>query len=207
MQFVAEEIPAFIKAKTHHQKAEELDAANEKYLERWRGFEYLYRDVAPRAQKEQQAIFAKDAKEVDVITVCLTQMSRPRVDALLRLEAIGSLNVALSKHNVNDLVRGNEMLQELELSPQDWLDARKDLRFALKTNTIKGLHAVAVYLLVVRASCDRKVEKGTSLVNDTKVLEPANALLKDMVTHLIEHFQKAKDRFFEPSFRANARRV
>ncbi len=207
MRFVAEEIPAFIKAKTHHGKAAELDAPHAVFLERYLGLEFLFRDVAPQAQKHDAFVFAREASEADVLTACLAQLSRPRIDAILRLEAIPALNVVLSRKNMQTLIGRNELLQDLGLGVPDWLNARKDLRFALKSNTQKALKAVATLLLIVRAGCDPKVKKQDSLVKDIAVLEPANALLKDCVIQLIEHYQKAADRFHQPDFRNLARKV
>jgi hypothetical protein len=201
MHFVPEEIPSFVKAKTHHRKAEKVAEPHLAYLERWKGFEFLYRDVAPKAQKHDQFVFARDASEIDVIGACLAQMSRPRIDAILGLGEIGDLNVVLSRHNAQRLIGDNHLLEELDVTVQTWLTARKDLRFALKAKPIVGLKAVATMLLIVRAASDPKVKKTEHLVKDTAALEPAIRLLKDCVTHLIEHFQKEHDRFFQPSFR------
>ena len=201
MRFKPEEVPAYIKARTHHLKANDIAEPHLAFLERWRGFEYLYREVAPLTQKHDAFVFATEAGEADVICACLAQLSRPRIDAILALPDIGDLNVIVSRHNNQALIAQNELLQDLKITVGEWLNARKDLRFALKANTIKGLHAIAVLLLIVRAACDPKVKKTDSLVKEAPALEPANRLLRDCVVHLFEHFQKRHDEFFTPSFR------
>jgi len=201
MRFKPEEVPAYIKAKTHHLKANEIKEPYLTFLERWRGFEYLYREVAPLTQKHDAFVFATEAGEADVICACLAQLSRPRIDHILALPDIGDLNVIVSRHNNQALIGQNELLQDYKITVGEWLNARKDLRFSLKANTIKGLHAISVLLLIVRAACDPKVKKTDNLVKEPAALEPANRLLRDCVVHLIEHFQRGHDEFFKPSFR------
>lgn len=191
----------YIKARHHHMQADAMARPHEVFLERWRGFEFLYRDLAPQTEKHDAVIFAREAGEVDFIIACLMQLSRPRIDGILGLPAIGDLNVVLSRHNTHELIDRNEMLQEAGISSKVWLESRKDLRFALKANPVKGLRGVATQLFVVRAASDPKVRKQDNLVRDVAALEPANSLLKDCVTHMVEHFKRRNDRFFEPAFR------
>ncbi|MFH1810850.1 MAG: hypothetical protein ABIJ09_19055 [Pseudomonadota bacterium] len=207
LRFVAEEVPSFIKARTHHRKADDLGAPHEVFLERWKGFEFLYSDVAPMTRKHDAAVFARDAGAVEVMTACLAQLSRPRLDQILSSADIPELNVVLSRKNKNALIGQNGLLKELGVDLPHWLTAQKDLRFALKANTQKGLHAICTLLLVVRAACDPKVPKTDNLVKDAAALAPANRLLKDCVVHLVEHFQKEADRFHEPAFRGPPRKV
>lgn len=207
LRFVAEEIPAFIKARSHHNKADSLPQAYQVFLERWQGFQFLYQEVAPQARKHDRAVFKREAGEPEILTACLSQLSRPRLDQILGSPAIPELNVRLSQLNTHSLFADNHMLEDLGVDTAMWQLARKDLRFALKSNTQKGLHAIAVMLLMVRASCDPKVKKRLSLVKDEQALKPANALLKDCVVHLVEHFGKAADEFFKPAFRGPMRRV
>jgi len=201
LQYTPEEVAPFVKARTHFNKANEHDQPHSAYLERWRGFEILYREVAPKAKKHDAFVFAREAGEVDIVTACLCQLSRPRVDAILGSSDIPDINVLLSRKNMQALIGENHLLEELGVTPQTWLEARKDLRFALKANTIKGLRAVATLLLIVRAACDPKVKKTDNLVKDAALLEPANQLLKDCLKQLVEHFQKSHDEFFKPEFR------
>jgi hypothetical protein len=201
MQYTPEAVDPYVKAKTHYAQADELEQPHLVYLERWRGFEILYREVAPKASKHDAFVFARDAGELDFAAACLAQLSRPRVDAILRSTDIGELNVLLSRKNMAALVGQNQLLEELGVDMQVWLSARKDLRFALKANTVKGLRAIATMLLIVRAACDPKVKKTGNLVKDEAVLAPANRLLKDCLQQLVEHFQKEHDAFFKPDFR------
>ena len=207
LRFVAEEVPAFIKARTHHKKADDIDVPYQVFLERWQAFEYLYQEVAPLARKHDRAVFARDAGEAEVLTACLSQLSRPRIDAILGNSAIADLNVRFARLDTRILFADNHMLEDMGLDDKMWQIAKKDLRFALKANTQKGLHAVALLLLMVRASCDPKVKKSVSLVKDEAALTPANSLLKDCVVHLVEHFDKQATEFFKPAFRGPMRRV
>lgn len=201
MRYTPEEVAPFVKAKTHHKKADNIDQPHLAFLERWKGFEFLFRDVAPKTEKHDAYIFAREATEADFIAACLGQMSRPRLHAILGLTEIGDLNAVLSRRNAQRLIAQNHMLQDLGVTVQEWLTAKKDLRFAMKAKPFKGLKAIATELLIVRAACDPKVRKVDSLVKDLEALEFANLVLRDCMTHLIEHFQKAHDSFFKPSFR------
>lgn len=207
LRFVPEEVPSFVKARTHHRKADSEGKPHQAYLQRWRGFELLYRDVAPLTRKHDAFVFARDASEIDVIGACLGQLSRPRVDLILGSADVGELNVHVSRHAPERLVGANLLLQQLGVTVQVWLDARKDLRFALKANTYRGLKAVGTLLLIVRAASDPQVKKDDHMIADLEGLAAANRLLKDCVAHLIEHFQRQHDEFFEPGFRANLRKV
>ena len=207
LRFVAEEVPAFIKARSHHKKADSLNEPYQVFLERWQALEFLYQEVAPLARKHDRAVFARDAGEADVLTACLSQLSRPRIDAILASSAIPDLNVRMAHINTRSLFADNHMLEDMGLDEKLWQLAKKDLRFALKSNTQKGLHAVAVLLLMVRASSDPKVKKSVSLVKDERALNPANILLKDCVVHLVEHFDKQANEFFKPAFRGPMTRV
>lgn len=201
-----------VKARTHERKAEALRDESRKaatspeelegprphleFLERWKSLEFTVTPIADRARHEWHNKLGTEPREHEVIGHLIASLPRPRLDALFKLPQISALNVALGHRDLRKIVEDNELLQDLGIDWQTFLDAKRDLKFQLGIQTYKSAQALAVYLTVVRAACDPKVKKTKNLVTDTEVLGHAGELLRDVTTHIIEEMQAAHDSFF-----------
>lgn len=202
-----------VKARTHERKAEALrdegrraaTAQGEEaegprphleFLERWKALEFTVTPIADRARHEWRNKLGTEPREHEIIGHLIASLPRPRLDSLFKHPQISSLNVALGHRDLRKIVEDNELLQDLGIDWQTFLDAKRDLKFQLGIQSYRSAQALALYLTVVRAACDPKVKKTRNLVTDKEVLDHAGALLRDVTTHIIEEMQAAHDSFF-----------
>lgn len=216
LKIIKPDVGPLVKARTHEKKAERLrDEAKRaedgegprphlEFLERWRSLEFTVTPIEARAKHEYQNKLGTLPKEHEIIGHLIASLPRPRLDVLMRSAAVPALNVALGHRDVRKIIEGNELLQDLRITWQTFLDAKRDLKFQLGLQGYKSAQALAVYLTVVRASCDPKVKKGKNLVSDEEVLKHAGELLRDVTTHIIEEMQGAHDSFFAVADRKQA---
>lgn len=203
-----EEPTPLVKARVHERKAEKIRDDDEgkahlELLERWKSLEACAQDHAAKAKRElSYRLGHDDPGPHEVVGHLIASLPQPRLKLLFESPHIPALNLVLSKRQPPRLVGDNEMLQDLGITPQRFLAARQDLRFQLGLQGYKSAQAIALYLFVVRAAVDPKVRKKVSLVKDEEALGPANDLLRDVVTHVVEHLQIQHDEFFRVGNRA-----
>lgn len=212
LKIVKPDVGPLVKARTHEKKAEKLrDEAKRaqsspdgdegprphlEFLERWKSLEFTVTPIEGRAKHEYQNKLGVAPREHEIIGHLIASLPRPRLDALMRSPDVPALNVALGHRDMRKIVEDNELLQDLGIDWPTFLDAKRDLKFQLGIQGYKSGQALAVYLTVVRASCDPKVRKTKNLVSDVEVLKHAGDLLRDVTTHIIEEMQGAHDSFF-----------
>ena len=204
LKYAPKEPPSpLVKARTHDGKADALkkddDAAPHlEFLERWSALEQAIEKAKDLAKKEWAFRLAKeDMGPHEIIGHVIATLPKPRTDRIFKDERIGELNLLLAKRQPARIIGDNEMLQDLDITFQKFVAAKKDLKFQLGLQAYKSGQAIALYLMVVRAACDPKVRKVKSLVKDLPVLEAANGLLRDVTTHIIEELQVKHDEFFK----------
>jgi hypothetical protein len=198
-----------VKARTHEKKAEKLreekrdaDTPEEgprphlEFLERWKALEFTVTPVEDRAKHEWRNKLGTEPKEHEIIGHLIASLPRPRMDAIFKDPRISQLNVVFGHRDLHKVVDDNELLQDLGIDFQTFINARRDLKFQLGIQTYKSAQALAVYLTIVRAAADPKVKKTKNFVTDVEVLEPAGEILRDLTTHIIEEMQGAHDSFF-----------
>lgn len=194
---------ALVKARVHERKADRIREDDEgrahlQYLERWRALEACAQAHAQKAQKElAYRLGHEQPGPHEIVGHLLASLPVPRLKSLFGNAAIPQLNQALSKKNPAKMIGDNELLQDQGIAHADFIRSRQDLRFQLGLQSYKSAQALALYLFVIRAAVDPKVRKRFALVNDLEALEPANLLLRDVVTHIVEHLQLTHDEFFE----------
>lgn len=199
---------ALAKARVHERKAERVRDDDEgkgfqEYLERFAALQACADDHTAKARRELAYRLGHDQPGPhEVVGHLIASLPAPRLKLLFQNDAISALNLILSKRMPPRLIGENELLDSLDITPQAFLSARKDLRFQLGLQGYKSAQAVALYLFVVRAAVDPKVKKQVSLVKDDEVLAPANTLLREVVTHVVEHLQITHDAFFQIGNRA-----
>jgi len=192
-----------VKARTHDGRADELKgdenaAPHLQFLERWLALEQMIEKSKELAKKEWAFRLAKeDMGPHEILGHVLASLPKARTDRIFKDERISELNLLLAKRQPARIIGDNEMLQDLDITFQKFLAAKKDLKFQLGLQVYKSAQAVALYLMVVRAAVDPKVRKVKSLVKDEPVIEAANGLLRDVTTHIIEELQVKHDQFFE----------
>jgi hypothetical protein len=213
LKIVKPDVGPLVKARTHEKRAEQLrdearraqspaaDGAGPppylEFLERWRSLEHTVTPIEARAKHEYQNKLGHDPREHEIIGHLIASLPRPRLDALMRSSDVPALNVALGHRDMRTIVEDNELLQDLGIDWSTFLDAKRDLKFQLGIQGYKSGQALAVFLTVVRASCDPKVRKTKNLVSDAIVLKHAGDLLRDVTTHVIEEMQGAHNSFFD----------
>jgi hypothetical protein len=167
------------------------------FLERWRALEVAVTPIEPRVRKEYVAKLGRDdVKGHEVIGHLVGSLPRARLDLLCADPRIAALNVLLGHRPMQKVVDNNEMLQDAGIGFLRFVDAKRDLKFALGINTYRSAQAIALYLSVIRAAADPKVRKTANFVADTEVLDLATEILRDVMTHIIEEMQSAHDTFF-----------
>lgn len=204
LRYAPKEPPSpLAKARVHERRAEKIRDDDEgkphlQFLERWKAVEAAVEAIEAKAKKELAYKLGKEEVRIhELFGHLLTEIPRARQERLFALESIRELNLLISKRSPQRLVDKNEMLQDLGVTHKDFVRARQDLRFHLGLQGYKSAQAIALLLLIVRAACDPKVRKEVSLVKDEEVLASANALLREITTHVIGHMQAGHDRFFE----------
>lgn len=196
LQFTPEQIPAPVKARVHLHKSEDVKEPHFKYLEAWRGFEFLYREGATATQKALDSRAGpRSATEMDVIADAITALPRPRVENILAMKELPELNAALCRKNMKRILGDNELLCELGVDEAQWQLARKELQFNLKANYWRAAGAVARLLLIVRGACDPKVRKTDNLVSETAILASAYEILRYVIKHIVENAGEAHETF------------
>ena len=190
-----------VKARTHERKAEVLRKDDEarphlEFLERWKALEFTVTPIEERVKHEYANKLGTPPREHEIIGHLIASLPRPRMDALFKHPNVVGLNVTFGHRDLRKIVEDNELLQDLGIDWQTFLDAKRDLKFQLGIQTYKSAQALALYLTVVRAACDPKVKKTKNFVTDVEVLDLAKDLLRDVTTHIIEEMQGAHDSFF-----------
>jgi hypothetical protein len=215
LKIVKPDVGPLVKARTHEKKAEALRDEGRKaeegegpkphleFLERWKALEHTVTPIADRAKHEWTNRLGTEPREHEVIGHLIASLPRPRLDALFKHPQISALNVVLGHRDLRKVIEDNEILQDLGIDWQTFLDAKRDLKFQLGIQTYKSAQALSVYLTIIRASCDPKVKKTRNFVTDTEVLGPAGEILRDITTHIIEEMQNAHDSFFAVGDRRN----
>ena len=127
----------------------------------------------------------------------MASLSKPRQDLIFKQESIKTLNLLLNKRQPDKIIRNNEGLRDCGIDHRSYINARRDLKFNLGLQAYKASNAIALLLTMVRYACDPKTKKEKSLVKDEDVLGAANALLREIVTHIIEEMQLKNDSFFD----------
>jgi hypothetical protein len=167
------------------------------YLERWRVLEVTVTPIEARARKEYRAKLGHDdMKGHEVLGHMFACLPRARLDAICQDERIRTLNVVLGHRPMAQVINDNEMLQDAGITHLRFIDAKRDLKFALGSNTYRSAQAIALYLSVVRAAVDPKVRKKANFVADVEVLALASGILRDLTTHVLQEMQSAHDTFF-----------
>lgn len=197
MQFTQEDVDPAFKARVHLQRAEDLKEPHFRYLELWKGFEFLYRVNQKSADKltSTRAPCPANASEMEIIASTITTLSRPRLEHLLAMKELPELNAALCRKNMKRILGDNELLSELGMNELQWQTARRDLQFNLKANYHRAAGAMGRLLLIVRGAADPKVRKTDNVVSDEELLGFAYELLKYVVKHLVEHELAEHDDF------------
>ena len=208
LQIVKPDPGPLVKARTHEKKAEairdEAKRADEgegprphlEFLERWKALEFAVTPTEQRAKHEWKNKLGTEPREHEVIGHLIASLPRPRMDALFKHQNIPKLNVLFGHRDLKKIVDDNELLQDLGIDWQTFLDAKRDFKFQLGIQTYKSAQALALYLTVIRAAADPKVRKTKNFVTDEEVLALAGDLLRDVTTHIIEEMQNAHDSFF-----------
>jgi hypothetical protein len=198
-----EEPSPLVKAKTHERKADEMRdddtvAPHLEYLERWRALEQAMAKIEDKTRQELAFRLAKqDLGPHEILGHLIATLPKARTDRIWKDERISELNLLLAKRQPARLIGDNEMLQDLDVTFNKFLAAKKDLKFQLGLQAYKSGQALGLYLLVVRACCDPKVRKNKNLVKDEAVLEVACGLLRDVTTHVVEELQVQHDEFYK----------
>lgn len=202
---------ALARARVHERKAERIrdddeGKAHVEFLERWRALEACAEAHADKARRELAYRLGHDQPGPhEVVGHLIASLPAPRMKLLFENAAVPALNQALSKKNPAQMIGENELLQDQGIRHADFLRARQDLRFQLGLQSYKSSQALALYLFVVRAACDPKVRKKFALMKDAEAMEPAGALLREVVTHVVGHLQLNHDAFFAVGERAAAK--
>lgn len=208
LKIVKPDVGPLVKARTHEKKAEKLrDEARKadegegprphlEYLERWKSLEFTVTPIEERAKHEYLGKLGHEPKEFQIIGHLIASLPRPRLDSIMKSPDIVALNVAMGHRDMRKVVEDNELLQDLGIDWATFLDAKRDLKFQLGLQSYRSGQALAVYLTVVRASCDPKVRKTKNFVTDEEILKHGGDLLRDVTTHIIEQMQNAHDSFF-----------
>lgn len=203
-----EEPTPLVKARVHERKAERIRDDDEgkghlEVLERWKALEACAEEHKDKARRElSYRLGNEDPGPHEVVGHLIASLPQPRLKLLFQSPHLPALNLVLAKRSPARLLGDNEMLQDLGITFAKFTAAKQDLKFQLGLQSYKSAQALALYLFVVRASVDPKVRKRVSLVKDEEVLEPATELLRDVVTHLVEHLQITHDEFFRIGNRA-----
>lgn len=199
---------ALVKARVHERKAEKIrdddeGKAHAEYLERWRALESVAAEHTRKAQKElAYKLGRENPGPHEVVGHLIASLPVPRLKLLFGCPAIAALNQALARKNPPKLIGDNELLQDLGITHAVFLKAKQDLRFQLGLQGYKSAQAISLYLFVVRAAADPKVKKRFALVKDEEAMDPANELLREVVTHVVQHLQITHDEFFQIGKRA-----
>lgn len=203
LKIVTPEPSPLAKARVHERKAEELRKDDDsplfrQLLERMRSLEFAAQQIAVRTASEYRGYLGKDdVKPYELLGHLIATLPRARMDLLFKDPRIGELNVLISKRDLNRLIGDNEMLQEMGLDFQVFLNARRDLRFQLGLNTYRSGQALGVYFTIVRAAADPKVKKTVNLVQDEAILTLADGILRDVTTHVLDEMRIKNETFLD----------
>jgi hypothetical protein len=201
-KFEKKQVSNLHKAKVHEKKAEKLRSDKEskphlEFLERWKALEFSVEEIKKNATKELAYKLGQNAKDHHLLGHLLASLPKPRLDLIFADERIGKLNLLLAKRTPAKLINGNEGLAERGITHKEYLVAKRDLKFGLGLQAYKASQAVALYLTIVRYAIDRKTRRKVSLMSDDEVMEVANGLMRDIVTHVVDELKIKFEKFYE----------
>ena len=207
LKFKKQEVSPLAKARVHERKAEKLRKDDEKkpyleFIERWKALEHSVAAIKKKASRELILKLSKDPSDHLLLGHLIAQLPKARLDMIFKDPRIKDINVMLAKRNPAKLVDENMALRERGIRHATYLNAKRDLKFNLGLQAYKSSQAIALYLSIIRWAVERSAKRSRSLMSDDELLDVANGLMRDIVTHIIEDMQLDHDAFYDVGDRA-----